>query len=204
MRGWIYDQAVLRLTIRWYDEVLARLPDRARLLDIGIGTGGALAANAHTLNSKDLSVVGVDIDEDYVKRCRKIIEQNHLSGRVQVRLKSIYDFNETGFDAAYFSSSFMIMPDPFQALRQVMGLLNDGGQVYFTQYFEEKQSKVVERVKPLLKKVTTIEFGRATYEPDFMKTLDDAGLEIVEYKQLSRGKNRNGRLVVGVPRELVQ
>ena len=201
MRGWIYDRAVLRLTIRWYEEVLARLPDGARLLDIGIGTGGALVANAPLLNSKNLSVVGVDIDDDYVKRCCKTIEQNGLSQRIDVQLRSIYDFDEAGFDAAYFSSSFMIMPDPVGALRHVLGLLNDGGQVYFTQYFEEKPSKVVERVKPLLKKVTTIEFGRATYEPEFMKTLDAAGLEVSEHKQLSQGKSRNGRLVVGHARE---
>ena len=61
MRGWIYDQALLRLTRRYYQAVLGRLPDGTSLLDIGIGTGGALVANSELVKAKDLRVIGVDI-----------------------------------------------------------------------------------------------------------------------------------------------
>jgi len=46
VRAWIYDRAILPLTASWYAEVLGRVPERARLLDVGIGTGGALVAHA--------------------------------------------------------------------------------------------------------------------------------------------------------------
>jgi hypothetical protein len=46
IRSFIYDIFILRLTSRWYAEVLRRMPEGAMLLDAGIGTAGALLANA--------------------------------------------------------------------------------------------------------------------------------------------------------------
>ncbi len=37
IRSLIYDTAILRLTSRWYAEVLTRLPEGAAPLDVGIG-----------------------------------------------------------------------------------------------------------------------------------------------------------------------
>jgi hypothetical protein len=58
MRGWIYDRLVAGMTTSWYREVLSRLPYGARVLDVGIGTGSALAGCAEVVRSKDLQVVG--------------------------------------------------------------------------------------------------------------------------------------------------
>ena len=44
----IYDIVIVKMTALWYRSVLDRLPRGARVLDIGIGTGSALAANADT------------------------------------------------------------------------------------------------------------------------------------------------------------
>ena len=48
----IYDVIIVNMTARWYAAVLAQLgahlPAGARVLDVGIGTGSALAANAQT------------------------------------------------------------------------------------------------------------------------------------------------------------
>lgn len=199
MRAWIYDRAIPGLTSRWYQSVLERLPIGARLLDVGIGTGNALGKNAELVRTRDITVVGVDIDEDYVKRCRKRVKKEGLEDRVDVHLKSILDFHEDGFDAAYFSASFMLMPDPKQVLEHVRGLLGPEGLVYFTQTFEEKRSPLVEKAKPLLHKVTTIHFGDVTYEEDFLATVQDAGFDVVEHLKLGGSKARTGRLVVTAP-----
>ena len=93
-----------------------------RLLDVGIGTGGALVGNAALVAERDLHITGVDIDPSYVKRARKNVEKAGLSERVSVRLESIYDHTDAEYDAAYFSASFMLLPDPVAALHQVSGL----------------------------------------------------------------------------------
>lgn len=199
MRAWIYDRAILGLTTQWYAEVLKRLPDGAHLLDVGIGTGGALAANESLVHAHDLRVTGVDIDPDYVKKATERIRRAGLADAVDVRLQSIYDHDGGPYDAVYFSASFMLMPDPAEALRHVCTLLQPDGRIYFTQTFQDKRSKVMEKVKPMLKAATTIDFGTVTYEEDFREVVESAGVELVELQVMERKGARSYRLAVGQP-----
>ncbi len=200
LRAWIYDRTIRPLTASWYRRVLEQLPPGTRLVDIGIGTGGALVANAALVGERDLRVVGVDIDPDYVRRCREQVSRSGLADRVEVLLESIYDHAGAGYDAAYFSGSFMLMPEPAAVLRHVASLLREGGRVYFTQTFQERRSAVLERTKPLLRKLTTIDFGRVTYEDDFRRTLAEAEVEVIDMEVLERSRARTSRLVVAAPR----
>ena len=59
---------------------------------------------------------------------------------------------------------------------------------------------VMEKAKPLLGRVTTIEFGRVTYEDDFRRTVTDGGLDLAEFVTMDRKGSRSYRLAVGVPR----
>lgn len=199
MRAWIYDKAILGLTTRWYAEVLDRLRPGAHLLDVGIGTGGALAKNAATLRAKELRVTGVDIDPDYVKKARQRVHRAELDERVEVVLQSIYDHAGGPYDAVYFSASFMLLPDPAEALHHVQSLLAPEGRVFFTQTFQDRESKVMERVKPMLKAATTIDFGRVTYEHDFRDVVEQGGLQLTELSVMGRRGARSYRLAVGVP-----
>ena len=199
MRAWIYDKAIGPLTGGWYREVLARIPDNARVLDVGIGTGGALCENARTVSSKSLQITGVDIDQDYVRRARKAVAAAGLDARVAVRLESIYDHDGGPYEAVYFSASFMLMPDPEGALSHVKRLLTSQGRIYFTQTFEHRRSRQTDAAKPLLKKLTTIDFGSETYEEDFVAVLERAGLEVEEWFTLGSRGPRSFRLTVTRP-----
>ena len=59
----IYDIVIVKMTAIWYKTVLSRLNKKARILDIGIGTGTALARNASLVAEKELEIVGVDYDQ---------------------------------------------------------------------------------------------------------------------------------------------
>ncbi len=198
MRGLIYDAVIRPMTTQWYREVLVRLAPHHHLLDVGIGTGGALVNNAALLRQKDLHVTGVDIDPDYVLRCRKLLTRTHLDEQVEVKLESIYDHRvERLYDAVYFSASFMLLPDPLACLEHVRSLLSPNGKVFFTQTFQERPSKLMERAKPMLHKVTTIHFGQVTYEADFLKIVDQGGLRLEELATIGRQGHRTFRLAVG-------
>ncbi len=196
IRSVIYDKLILGLTAKWYAEVLGRLPEGAALLDVGIGTAGALLANAELVASKRLAVTGIDIDADYIERARRELARSGVQDRVRVLQESVYDHRDGPYDAVYFSASFMLLPEPERALRHCCTLLRPGGRIYFTQTIQQKPSRVMEVIKPLLKRVTSIDFGRVTYEQDFKAQIRAAGLELEEFTTLSRHGSRASALAV--------
>ncbi|HEX8271074.1 MAG TPA: class I SAM-dependent methyltransferase [Longimicrobiaceae bacterium] len=199
IRSAVYDALILRLTSRWYAEVLRRVPEGAALLDVGIGTAGALLANADAVRRKRLRVVGVDVDADYLARARRRLGDALLGDRVEVRLESVYDHRGGPYDAVYFSGSFMLLPEPERALRHCGALLSPGGRIFFTQTLQTKPARWLEILKPMLKRLTTIDFGRVTYEDDFRAQLRAAGLELEELTTLARHGSRASCIAVARP-----
>lgn len=204
-RGWLYDRLVAGMTSGWYREVLTRLPHGTRLLDVGVGTGAALVRCADLVRERELSVVGIDVDADYLARCERAVRRAGLT-TVTPRLESVYDHCGGPYDAAYFSASLMLLPDPAAAVRHVAGLLRPGGTLYATQTFQLRRSRLVERGKPLIRYVTTIEFGRVTYEDDFRACLADAGVELTGLHTMAATRRHAYRLAVArpVPRPSVE
>ena len=190
IRGFIYDTLILSLTSRWYAEVLRRVPEGTALLDVGIGTAGALLANADLVKRKCLRVTGIDIDADYIERARRRLRDSLLTGLAEVRLESVYDHQGGPYDAVYFSGSFMLLPEPEQALRHCCALLDPGGRIYFTQTIQKQPARWMEVLKPMLKRVTSIDFGRVTYENDFKAQIRAAGLELEEFTTLAHHGSR--------------
>lgn len=200
VRSAIYDVLLAPLTARWYREVLKRLPEHAELLDIGVGTAGALARNAELLWSRRLRVTGIDIDAEYITRARQRIHEAGLDGAVRVALESVYDHCGGPYDVAYFSASFMLLDRPEEALRHVASLLKPDGLILFTQTFNDRRSRLVEIAKPLLVKLTTVEFGRVTYEDEFLRCLNAGGLTLKELVVMNASAGHSFRLAVAAPR----
>lgn len=198
-RSLIYDTLILKLTSRWYAQVLSRIPAGAAVLDVGIGTAGALLANAEQVTRKQLPITGIDIDGDYVKRARQRLSQSSLNERVAVQQESVHDHQGGPYDAIYFSASFMLLPDPEQALRHCCTLLNPGGRIYFTQTIQHRHSRVMEGFKPLLRRLTSIDFGDVTYAEDFRAQIQAAGLELVMFDTLETHGNRAFCLAIAIP-----
>lgn len=198
-RAALYDAAIVGMTRDWYRAVLQRLPVGTRVLDVGIGTGSALMANADLVIRRDLHIVGIDVDPAYVARCRTRLARLDLLDHIAVRLESVYEHRAVAYDAVYFSGSFMLLPDPVAALRHVSSLLTPTGRLWFTQTIEHGRSPVLERVKPLLRRLTTIDFGRVTYEPAFRAVLDAAGAALEDFHVLRPGSRRSAVLAVAHP-----
>jgi SAM-dependent methyltransferase len=199
IRSLVYDALILRLTSRWYAEVLRRVPEGAALLDVGIGTAGALLANAELVERKGLRVTGIDIDADYVERARRRLAVSSLAERAEVRLESVYDHRGGPYDAVYFSGSFMLLPEPERALRHCGALLRPGGRIFFTQTIQREPSRWMELLKPMLKRVTSIDFGRVTYEDAFRAQIAAAGLELEELTTLTEHGGRASCIAVAKP-----
>lgn len=196
-RSFIYDRAIVNFTSTWYRAVLDRIPSESHILDVGVGTGTALLANASLLRSKRITVVGVDYDSSYVQQCRKNIHNANMDDYISVVHADINQFTPEDnrlFDFVYFSGSFMILPNQVTILKRVVELLVDRekGRVFFTQTFELQKNSVMEWIKPKLMALTTIDFGNVSYEGDFDDTLHEAGVVIHETVVLDDGKKVDG------------
>jgi len=202
IRSLIYDTLILGLTSSWYAEVLRRVPQGAALLDVGIGTAGALLANAGLVERKRLRVTGIDIDSDYVERARRRLEGSRLMDRAEVHLESVYDHRGGPYDAVYFSGSFMLLPEPERALRHCCALLSPGGRIFLTQTIQKQPARWLEILKPMLRWATSIDFGRVTYEDEFRAQIRAAGLALEEFTSLSHSGSRATCIAVARPADM--
>ena len=132
-------------------------------------------------------------DARYVKAAeRRIAGDAKLKGRVSVVCASVYDGQvlgalrpKGGFDAAYFSGSLTLMPDPVEALQAVAAVVRPGGRIYVTQTYQKRAAPVMRVVKPLLRYVTTVDFGKLTSCEEAERIFRDSELELVEHAPIA-------------------
>lgn len=180
---YIYDIVIVNMTSLWYKVVLEDIPKNSKILDIGIGTGTSLCKNSSIITEKNLKIQGVDIDSSYVQHCKKNFEKLGLEKQCSVVCKSIFDLDlkqivGDEYDAVYFSGSISLMPDPDKALKIAKNLLKKGGKVYITQTYQLQNVPFLGFLKPLLKYLTTIDFGKLTFEKEINEIIQKSGLEV--------------------------
>ncbi len=181
MKNWAYQVLVHRTTNECYRNSLSYVPDGSRLLDVGIGNGIMLESFHPLIKAKRLRITGIDVDANYLKHCEELIRKHQLADSIDVchaAAESYCPPQRGCFDGVLFSLSFMLLRDQRAVLQRARGWLKPGGQLIFAQAIFRKRSHLVDLVKPKLKYLTTIDFGRAIYEKDFFALLEETGLAI--------------------------
>mmetsp|Transcript_23525 Transcript_23525/g.20430 ORF Transcript_23525/g.20430 Transcript_23525/m.20430 type:complete len:241 (+) Transcript_23525:41-763(+) len=166
-----------------YDRIEKDLPKIKRILDVGTGTGVALGSIIDKI-PRATHITGIDINKDYIKHAKKLFSAYE---NVTVRHQDFYDLESSSekYDMIVLGSSFMLMPDPKKALEIVKSLLAENGKVYFLMTLYNEKKPLAEKVKPLLKYFTTIDFGKATYENEFIELLKASNLDITFNERIS-------------------
>ena len=191
----IYDRLIVSMTVQWYKCVLEKLPDNALLLDVGVGTASALLQCRDILIQKKLRIVGIDYNSFYIDTARRAIEDQNMSEYITVQCMDIYDEinvqslltnhnkdDKKFFDAVYFSGSFSLLPKPLEALKSLSSsLLSSEGRIYITQTYQRHTPFLLHRVKPLLKYLTTIDFGNLVTTDGILELYDKSGLVVEEH-----------------------
>jgi len=209
----LYNTMVVSMTSTWYENVLTQLEDGECILDVGVGTAGALIQCADIIKSKNLRIVGLDYNALYIEEAKIAVIQAGLENHVNLVCMSIYDEKQLPalvlllqqlsgsrssssnlttnedkqfFDSIYFSGSFSLLPSPIDALHSVSKLLpspeKGGGNIYITQTFQRYSPPFFNIVKPLIKYVTTIDFGRLISTKEILEIYEKSGLKLVEHK----------------------
>lgn len=192
--GGIYDKIIVKMTKVWYKNVLDRQNDQCVILDVGIGTASALLQCKDIVQRKNLRIIGIDYNDLYVQAAQKEIQQQEMNSYISVHKCDIYNQEElirilsleniTQVDSVYFSGSFSLLPDPKSALLSIQRVLKEdndnSGRVYITQTYQKRPSFFMRKVKPMLKFLTTIDFGQlVTLEEirDLLEHVDGLTLE---------------------------
>lgn len=189
------------MTETWYRTVLDKLENGSIVLDVGVGTGGALLRCADLIQAKDLKIVGIDIDKAYVEAGKMSVIKSGMGDRISIDSVDVYagkdkvlelakklgaDETSDGqfVNAVYFSGSFSLLPDPVKALRLVSKYIKDNdekGQIYITQTYQRKTPFFLPYIKPLMKYATTIDFGNLVREEEILQIFEDSGLKLLEH-----------------------
>jgi ubiquinone/menaquinone biosynthesis C-methylase UbiE len=187
MKNWLYQVFIHRITNECYQSSLSYVSDGSNLLDVGIGSGIMIETLHPLIRAKRLKITGIDIDAGYLKHCRELIRKHQLEDCINVCQSSAESYVPPPggcFDFVLFCMSFMLFRDPRAILDRARNWLKPGGEIVFTQALFQKRSRLVDLVKPKLKYLTTVDFGRATYEEDFFALLSENGLSVKEDRVL--------------------
>lgn len=164
-------------------------PNHSTILDIGIGNGNMLKTYHPLIKSKCLQITGIDINNVYLKNCKRLIHKYQLEDNLTIYHQPIEAFkppNKGFFNFVLFSMSFMLFKDQSKVLKKVKNCLHSDGEIVFFQTMFKERSTLIDFVKPKLKYFTTIDFGKTTYENDFFTLLKRHELAILQDRVITR------------------
>ncbi len=205
MRNYIYKHMLDGVTDICYKNTFRYLPTGSRILDVGIGNGIMIQQYHELIKAKDLKITGLDINRDYLRHCRSLIRRWKLEENMEVHHTPVEKYippDHSYFDYILFSMSFMLFNDQRLVLGRIKPWLKPQGEVIFFQTMFKDRSFLLDVIKPRLKYVTSVDFGRVTYEKDFYALLDSTDISVTKdlllKKEWFKGEYR---LIISSPRD---
>ena len=189
MKNYIYNLMIHDLSNHCYKNCLEYFSNQAAVLDVGIGNGAMLKNYHFLIKSKELQIIGIDINRYYLNHCQSLIEKYGLEKNIKIYCTPVEKYEPIGmecFDFILFSMSFMLFRDPRGVLERIKGWLKPGGKIIFFQTIYKEKFRLMDFIKPRLKYITTVDFGIVTYEKDLLQTLQAQNLMVIENRLIKR------------------
>ena len=189
MRNYIYKLIIDDVTDLCYNNTLSYFRPHSRILDVGIGNGIMIRKYHHLIREKSLDITGIDINRNYLNHCSSLISTWKLEDHIHVLHEPVETYEPPEmqyFDYLLFSMSFMLFTDQGLVLERIRPWLKPDGRVLFFQTMFKDRSLFMEVVKPRLKYLTTVDFGRVTYNNDFAALLEKKHLSVKENRLLKK------------------
>lgn len=164
--------------------VLKELPPSSTILDFGCGSG-VCYKNIDTMNliiKSDFKITGIDINELAIHKFKERVNSNSLENRINLKYGDIFtmEFNEK-FDYIILSESAPLLSKEFMIkiiFHIKNNLLKSGGKIIFINNLIENPQFVARFIKPNLKYVTTIDFGRVITKDEFFNLALDNKMKL--------------------------
>ncbi len=189
MKNQLYNFIIFDVTEHCYENCLNYFPDHSKVLDVGIGNGSMLKKYHHLIKSKSLKLTGIDVNQSYINHCDRLIRTYQLEHHIEIYKESVEAFEppkKKYFDFVLFSMSFMLFNNQGLVLDRIKDYLKPGGEIVFFQTMFKERFGLMEFIKPKLKYITTIDFGKVTYEKDFFSLLSEKNLSISQDRLIKK------------------
>ncbi|HPI92110.1 MAG TPA: methyltransferase domain-containing protein [Deltaproteobacteria bacterium] len=189
MKNTLYNLFIREATLLCYRNCLDYFPPGSRILDVGIGNGIMIRTFHDLIRHKSLSITGLDINRCYLDHCCTQIRTWGLERNISVKHEPVETYappEACWFDFILFSMSFMLLDDPEMVLDRIGSWLKPGGRVLFFQTMFRNRSPLMEFLKPRLRYITSVDFGRVIYEEEFSGLLRAKGITVDDDRLISR------------------
>lgn len=189
MINYLYKLFIDDVTDFCYGNCLQYFPPDSRILDVGIGNGIMIQSYHELIKAKNLNIIGIDINKTYLDHCSTLINRWRLDDNIRLFQKPVECFEppeKEYFDFILFSMSFMLFEDQELVLDRIRGWLRPGGKILFFQTMFPRRSPFIEFIKPKLKYLTTVDFGRITYDGDFYSLLERKKVSVDEDRLIKK------------------
>ncbi|MBW1954936.1 MAG: class I SAM-dependent methyltransferase [Deltaproteobacteria bacterium] len=189
MKNFLYKLIINSVTDYCYENCLEYVRDHASILDVGIGNGVMMNHYHEFIKDKRLHITGIDINRNYLRHCASKIQEYHLKDYVIIHCQAVETFEPPErvlYDYIFFTMSFMLFQDQGGVLERARRWLKPEGEILFFQTLFKEKVPAIEFIKPKLKYVTTIDFGKVTYENEFLSLLNAKNLKIKKDRLIKR------------------
>ena len=190
----IYTNIFYKSSCKIYKHIFESIENNATIIDIGIGNGLHFSNPEiiSLIKTKNLSIVGSDIDTEYLSQCQKTIIQNGLENNVKLFL-----MNNTLLEH-YNNVDYILLIQSYPCISEgVMDNIIDGckkslkigGKIIFVQDLSEhNESNILYHtkrfIKPYIKYFTTIDFGKVSTISSFEQFLHSHQLKTIEQTKI--------------------
>ena len=109
---WLGRNDLTLATPKLFFNFLETLENNSIILDVCIGNGACYDKdyNIRIIKQKNLKIIGIDIDDDYIDMCKQRVITNNLQNNLSVQLINLFEFKtDIKFDHIVFTESAPLM-----------------------------------------------------------------------------------------------
>ena len=166
--------------------MLKEIPNNSKILDIGIGTGNYIGECVNIIKDKNITIDGIDIDEEYIKTCNDVIKKNKLNKYVKAYVQDLLTYKLVKFDYVIFVESYPVISNALmnKMLKYLKNNLSKNVKIIFIHNLVETKDILKAYIKPRMKYIIGIDFGKLETHDNFDNFLTENNMYSIEKKCL--------------------
>ena len=156
---------------RLRQELWATVPEGARVLEVGVGTGINMPQYP-----RGARVSAIDVSERMLRHARKRAERLGVAVELAQMDAQHLDFPDASFDTVVATFVFCSVPDPVAGLREARRVLRPGGRLLLLEHVRSENpvaGKLMDWLNPLVVRLSGANINRRTVDNVRLAGFDD-------------------------------